>query len=254
MIRDYWYRVKYSEFMQHDGSIETKSYITIDGVFDDESGHLVCDNVINLITLKSPENDDVELSPIEFIKRPNSITINYMGNDNWYEYPPESYCGYNATMTNKQYPDTGTYSAVVIFADVSVANLNFPYYSGEVDLPFVDVNELRIKKKSEGFYIYWKNPSNVGIDIDIRPYLEIYDPEDKYLGEIYYRNVMDIEHIWVSNSWIEKIDSDPGKITITFQLRTVGGMNRTYTKEVDVEQISLLEQRAVHAIPLLLLD
>lgn len=222
----------------HDGTIHDKSVIRIDGIFDNESGQWVAEDVIESIIVKRPDGSDAALDPIEFNPNSLSFTIKYEGGGTWKDrYEP--YYGYQAIMTDPSPPDEGLYSVVVNFSDGSVSpTIVSPYiFNGVVDLPFVDVDTLQKKEVADGFYMYWKNPGTESVDIDIRLTLYIHDSEGNYLGELYYRNAMEIERIWVANKYLNLFGSSIGKITIHFQLRTIDGLNRTYTKKVDISEI-----------------
>ena len=248
VIPDNWFRVTLRSYMDSEGNISEESRISIDGVFD-ETDNLICEEVINSesIAIYAPVDSElVEFENFRYIEQ-KSITIKYKSPGNWEIEPFDTfYCGYAANVTNPSPPDPGVYEAWVIFPDDSFTQINSPDYPGPVELPFVNVNTLRINYTNDGFYIYWQNPDAGSVAIDIGPSLEIYDESGVLLlGELYYRNTLAIEYLWFSNDYLA--DFDPiGDIILRFQLRTQDGLNRTYSKRVKVDDI--LEFNATEVI------
>ena len=237
--------------MQNDGSITERTVINIHAVHDD-NGDVVTEDVITSISLTSPEGELVELGPIRFNAKLNVIGFKYRNGD--WEGNYEPYYGYDTTLVNHSPPHAGVYSAMVNFTDGSFTYIEFDQYPGKINLPFVDLNEVRKKKTIDGFYLYWKNPP---VDInknDIRVWLKVYDSAGEWLGELYYKYGIHAEYIWAPNSYIYAFGSDIGNIAINFQVRTLEKAgNRTYTKDIDIEEIPPIAQKTVPAIRFLLL-
>ncbi len=237
--------------MQNDGSITERTVINIHAVHDD-NGDVVTEDVITSISLTSPEGELVELGPIKFEAKPNVITFKYL-NAGW-EGNAEPYYGYGTTLVNHSPPHGGVYSALITFIDSSHVHIGFGSSSGKINLPFVDLNEVRKNKTRDGFYIYWKNPP---VDIkknDIRVWLKVYDSAGELLGELYYKRAIYAEYIWAPTSYIDAFGSDIGNITINFQVRTSDAMDRTYTKDIDIKNIPPIVRKTVPAIRFLLLN
>jgi hypothetical protein len=213
-------------------------------VRESQGGPYVMSNVIQSITLYDPNGEEVSLTEWHFDRTWKGLFGSFDVNTGQWSFSsdfapvqPENVIFFDEPLIQ------GTYHLHVVDTD----GTPYDVYSDSnalVDLPMISSRSFRGYEDASGNFIWtWDLPLdldfwNAGLSTSFRVLIGVYN-NGSYMGDLWVTQPTDLDTIIVPSSVMQKLRAEGDTLKARIQLRTDDASNRTYSNEVNIDDLSV---------------
>jgi len=204
-----------------------------------DAGDYILDDILSSIELFDP--DGIKIQPINTVSGSYTTALGRYdaNNGRWYfdsTFRPESYYKIEFGGTLK----TGQYHLSFVDNQSIQYDEDF-YFTSLRDLPIIPSDTICIFQTSEGLGWKWETPDSLmfqnDISTSIRTWLDIYNENDVYVGDIWIKVPTHMGWAFVPNSLLQQIPGQDNTLKIGLHVRTNDNNNRAYSNYSNIEEI-----------------